>query len=99
MTKDEFDALFLGEKACIHHNTYGEWEQIVQYLVSELGLRIVGPVRSHNFEAFPYTFLRFGNRVSNIEKPGGRRVIPFEQFRDAVTEEEPELQCSLEEVL
>lgn len=99
MIKDEFDGLFLGQKVCIHHNTYEQWEKIAQYLENELGLKPADPVSDHDFKTFPYTYLRGSIIFSNCGYPGNHQVIPFEQFWDTVTGSEPEFQCSLEEVL
>lgn len=99
LTKDEFDGLFLDKKVCIHHNTYEQWEKIVQYLEKELGLEPAGSVFDHDFKTFPYTHLSGRIIFSNCGYQGEYQVIPFEQFWDAVNSSEPELQCSLEEVL
>lgn len=97
--KDEFDVLVLDKKVCIHHNTYEQWEKIAQYLVNELGMRSAVPVKNHNFRKYQYTYLRHGTIFSNISSPESCQVLTFEQFWDAVTGDEPEFRCSLEDVL
>lgn len=101
MTKDKFDVQFLATKVCIRHNTYDEWERITQYIEIEFGIKLTrAAVQSHDWEEFPYTYIRGSNRVSNIHAPGDMVPIAFDDFWAIVTgEASDDICCSLEDVL